>query len=103
MSSAPSGPDIHELPAWGLPSDSIGLIALPGSWPERVDREWAMGGSDGAGARVCIVDSGVEAGHPLVGNVRRSIAVTRGEDGSTQVGPTSTTTSPATAPRARAS
>jgi subtilisin len=34
-----------------------------------VTAEWAWGGSTGAGARVCVVDSGIEAGHPLVGPV----------------------------------
>ncbi len=87
MSSAPTGPDIHELPAWGLPEDSIGLIGLPGSWPERVDRGWAMDGSDGAGARVCIVDSGVEAGHPKVGEVQSAVVVTAGEDGEPRIDP----------------
>ena len=49
------------LPAWSLPKDEVELIALPMQWPERVDREWAWGGSTGEGVRVCILDSGVEA------------------------------------------
>lgn len=32
-----------------------------------IDREWAMGGSDGTGVTVAIVDSGVEPDHPAVG------------------------------------
>jgi subtilisin family serine protease len=51
------------------------------AWPERVTREWAWGGSTGAGVRVCILDSGVELGHPLIGEVQRSVAVLRGDDG----------------------
>ena len=56
----------ESLPAWSLPKDAVERISLPGQWPDRVTREWAWGSSTGAGARVCILDSGVEANHPLV-------------------------------------
>jgi subtilisin family serine protease len=69
------------LPAWSLPKDAVDRIALPAEWPERVTREWAFGGSTGRGARVCILDSGVEAGHPSVGELERAVVVTVGEDG----------------------
>ena len=49
------------LPAWSLPKDAVDRIALPADWPERVTREWALGGSTGEGVRVCILDSGVDA------------------------------------------
>jgi len=68
------------LPAWSLPKDAVDRIALPGDWPEHVTREWAFGGSTGAGARVCILDSGVEAGHPLVGDLESAVAISLGED-----------------------
>ena len=42
-----------------------------------LDREWAWGGSTGAGVRVCVVDSGIEADHPLVGGVTRAVAIER--------------------------
>ena len=67
-------------PAWSLPAGSAGDIALPGGWPERVDREWAWGGSTGKGVSVCILDSGVEGGHPMIGDVQRSVAVSIGPD-----------------------
>jgi subtilisin len=74
--------EAHEdLPAWSLPADAVERIALSFAWPERVDREWAWGGSTGAGARVCILDSGIEAGHPLVGEVEGAVAVSIGADG----------------------
>ena len=57
------------LPAWSLPKDAVERISLPSEWPEHVTREWAWGGSTGEGARVCIIDSGVEASHPLVGEL----------------------------------
>jgi subtilisin family serine protease len=58
-----------------MPADAVERITLPAHWPERVTPEWALGGSTGAGVRVCILDSGVEAGHPLVGSVERAVAV----------------------------
>jgi subtilisin len=63
------------LPAWSLPTEAIDRIELPEAWPGQVTREWAWGGATGAGVRVCILDSGVETDHPLVGNVRQSIAI----------------------------
>jgi subtilisin len=69
-------PDPKELlPAWSLPADAVERITLPTHWPERVTPEWAMDGSTGEGVRVCILDSGVEAGHPLVGGVHGAVAV----------------------------
>jgi len=70
----------EELPAWSLPAASGESIRLPATWPERVTREWAFGGSTGAGVRVCVLDSGVELDHPHVGIVQRSVAVTRDGD-----------------------
>jgi subtilisin len=68
------------LPAWSLPKDAVERISLPGQWPDRVTREWAWGGSTGSGARVCILDSGVEAGHPLVGDLDSAVAISLGDD-----------------------
>src|SRR6187431_1604654 len=68
------------LPAWSLPKDEVERISLPMEWPDRVTREWAWGGSTGEGITVCILDSGVEAGHPLVGEVQRSVAVSLDDD-----------------------
>lgn len=70
----------EELPAWSLPADAIEQIRLQREWPERVTREWAWGGSTGAGVRVCILDSGVEPDHPDVGNVDHAVAVSIVDD-----------------------
>ncbi|HEY6055922.1 MAG TPA: S8 family serine peptidase [Gaiellaceae bacterium] len=64
-----------ELPAWSLPAGAAGRIRIAAEWPERVTREWALGGATGAGVRVCILDSGIERGHPLVGEVQSAVAV----------------------------
>jgi subtilisin family serine protease len=68
------------LPAWSLPKDEVERISLPMEWPDRVTREWAWGESTGKGVRVCILDSGVEAGHPLVGSLESAVAITVDED-----------------------
>jgi len=70
----------RQLPAWSLPAGSVESLELPTEWPGRVTREWAWGGSTGKGVRVCILDSGVDAGHPLVGQIEGAVAVEVGED-----------------------
>ena len=70
----------EELPAWSLPADAVGRIAIQMEWPARVDRDWAWGGSTGKGVRVCILDSGIEAGHPLIGDVQGQWSVAIGAD-----------------------
>ncbi len=71
----------ESLPSYSLSAERVGEIALPGSWPFEVTPEWAWGGSSGEGMRVCILDSGIESGHPLVGEVERSVAVSADEEG----------------------
>ena len=78
-------PGGRPLPAWSLPKDEAARIALPMAWPERVDREWAWGGSTGEGVRVCILDSGVEPTHPLVGELESAVTIAVDEDGETLV------------------
>jgi len=70
----------ESLPAWSLPSHAAQQLALGVEWPERVTREWAWGGSSGEGVRVCILDSGVEPGHPMVGDLEGAVAISKGED-----------------------
>ena len=64
-----------ELPAWSEPFTNVPALArsmrLRG-----ISRDWAWGGSTGAGVRVGIVDSGLETKHPrLAGRVVQSVAV----------------------------
>jgi subtilisin len=67
-------------PAWSLPAGEAEKIALPVEWPGEVTRDWAWGGSTGKGVSVCILDSGVETGHAVVGDIQRSVAVSIGPD-----------------------
>src|SRR5712691_614799 len=73
------------FPAWSLPREAAAQIGLVNPLPEKVDRTWAIEGSTGAGVRVCILDSGVERGHPLVGEVQSAVAISVGEGGETIV------------------
>jgi subtilisin len=70
----------ESLPAWSLAAGAGTQIAIGVEWPERVTRDWAWGGSTGKGVTVCILDSGVESGHPLVGDLDRAVAFKRGEN-----------------------
>ena len=75
----------ESLPAWSLPADAGARISIGVDWPERVTRDWAWGDSTGEGMRVCILDSGVEAGHPQVGALEGAVAVTVDENGETSI------------------
>ncbi len=69
-------------PAWSLPAGKAAdRIVLPVEWPVQVTRDWAWGESTGKGVTVCILDSGVDAGHELVGDVSRAVAVSLDADG----------------------
>lgn len=49
---------------------------------EDITPEWAWGGSTGAGVKVAVVDSGIDAGHPAVGGeVSGQVAITEDLDG----------------------
>lgn len=67
-------------PAWSLPPGAAPQVDAPGAWQEAVTREWAYGGSRGD-VDVCVVDSGIEAGHPLIGEVVSAVAVVHDGDG----------------------
>ena len=69
------------LPAWSLPAGADASIGVAAEWPEQVTREWAIGGSSGAGVRVCILDSGVEPDHPRVGPVQSAVSISVDADG----------------------
>jgi subtilisin family serine protease len=70
----PAGDEL--APSYSLRSEEVDGISLGSSWPFEVSRDWALGGSTGAGVRVCLLDSGIESGHPMVGAVERAVAVT---------------------------
>jgi subtilisin len=69
------------LPAWSLDRDEVRAEQQRSDWPLKDPRDWAWGGVSGAGVRVCIVDSGVDASHPMVGPVQRAVAVAEDSNG----------------------
>jgi subtilisin family serine protease len=66
-----------DLPAWSepfTPEARSGLLRAAALG--QIDRDWAWGGSTGAGVTVAIIDSGVEGDHPEVkGRLVESVAV----------------------------
>jgi subtilisin family serine protease len=76
-----------EIPAWALDADAAEGNRITTAWPHGVTREWAWGGADGTGARVCVVDSGIDADHPLVGGIARAVVPVADADGEIEIVP----------------
>jgi subtilisin len=57
-------------PAWSeqFEPGRLGTVAALGL-PGPITKEWAWGGATGAGIKVAVIDSGIEAEHPAVGGV----------------------------------
>jgi subtilisin len=74
------------LPAWS----TLGGVAermLPSRWPHPVTRAWAFDESTGRGVRVCVIDSGIERDHPLVGALDGAMVAEVADDGRARVVP----------------
>jgi subtilisin len=71
----------ESLPAYAVDRAAVQRLRGARPWPEAVTRDWALGGSTGAGTRVCILDSGVQADHPLVGGLEGAVALRKTDDG----------------------
>jgi subtilisin family serine protease len=75
------------LPAWSLPAEAARDIAVAPTWPDRITRDWAFGGSTGHGVDVCILDSGVDADHPLIGGLESAVAAVFDDEGRATIVP----------------
>jgi len=73
------------LPSHSLRAADVAAEPLVTEWPFEVSREWAFGGSTGEGVRVCILDSGVDASHPMVGSLERAVKVTAVDESTAEV------------------
>jgi subtilisin len=71
---------ISGMPAWSMRPERY-ADELPSTLFSGIDPEWAWGGADGSGIRVCVLDSGIDAGHPSVTPVDRAWQVVTEEDG----------------------
>jgi subtilisin family serine protease len=80
MSGVVAHSDPDEAPAWSLPAGGQDAIRLENPLPQRIDREWAFGGATGRGIKVAILDSGVEVGHPMVGELAGAVAISLDEN-----------------------
>jgi subtilisin len=67
--------------SWSLRDQEPADIEVDATTLDEVSPEWAWGDSTGAGVRVCVVDSGIEGDHPLVGPVAGSHEVVQGAGG----------------------
>ncbi|MCX5301305.1 S8 family serine peptidase [Streptomyces sp. NBC_00193] len=72
-------PHASGMPAWSMPAGGDPGETLPTALFEGIGPRWAWEGADGEGVRVCVLDSGVQAGHPLVGTVERAWQVVSAE------------------------
>jgi subtilisin len=72
--------DHDERPAWSLAREFVEAISLDNPLPDRVDRVWALDGATGKGVKVCVLDSGVEFGHPSVGELAGAVSISLDED-----------------------
>jgi len=61
------------LPEWSAAFEGGALSTVRGLPLPTPTREWAWGGSTGAGVKVAIIDSGVDATHPLVGPISGAV------------------------------
>lgn len=75
----------EDLPAWSMRRDDPRAHSMRPGLPPGIDREWAWGGSTGAGVSVAVVDSGIDPDHELVGGVARAAHIRFSEDGIAEV------------------
>jgi len=69
------------LPAQSLLAGDVPGISRASAWPHEISRDWALGGSTGAGVKVCVLDSGVDPNHPVVGGIEEAVVVESDDEG----------------------
>jgi len=73
-------------PAWSWQFEPGTLApATPLALPSPITSDWAWGGSRGAGVRVAVIDSGIDAAHPAVGQLAGGVALVYDPAASDQV------------------
>ena len=72
----------ESLPGWSEPfEDGVRRRLEPVLPLENITAEWAWGDSTGAGVKVAVIDSGIDASHPAVGHVEGFVAIDQGPEG----------------------
>lgn len=67
-------------PAWSAAFTTDELASVERIAPiEQITREWAWGGSTGAGVKVAVIDSGIDSDHPAVGGRVEYVSVREAE------------------------
>ena len=88
MEPTTNGPPVaRQALTWNIVGRDHADLTMITRWPAAVPPDLAWGAATGRGVRVCILDSGVEADHPLVGPIQGSYAVQDQPDGSKAVVP----------------
>ncbi|HEY6378274.1 MAG TPA: S8 family serine peptidase [Candidatus Dormibacteraeota bacterium] len=72
-------------PAWSWQFEPDALGPVGATLPAALTREWAFAGATGAGVRVGVVDSGIDAAHPAVRGVAGGVVVERDDGAATGV------------------
>ena len=67
-------------PAWSWAFQAGALEHIDIDLPHTITPEWAWGESTGAGVKVAVLDSGVDAAHPWVRSVEGAVAVDHDPD-----------------------
>jgi subtilisin len=62
-------------PAWAWQFEPGHLARAPVDLPHQITQDWAWGDATGAGVKVAVVDSGIDADHPKVGGTSGGVAV----------------------------
>ena len=75
------------VPAWSMPVAAMPEEPFDVVRHGPVTPQWAWGGADGSGVRVCLLDSGVDADHPMVGGLDGALDVVEADDGTFTVTP----------------
>jgi subtilisin family serine protease len=73
------------VPAWGLSTRTYSPASFAVSAFPDITPEWAWQGSDGAGVRLCVVDSGIDGSHPQVAPIDRSVTVQDTDGGGLEI------------------